>query len=164
MKQILDLELYVGTKEEYENAKSQGMKIVIALNRAKGYVTHQSIVGWEGKGCNKDNPFYLYKKTEEYIVLNLVDTKEEKYISDKLIDSALDFIKINLEEKNKVFIYCSLGESRSPSIALMYLLEQNLLENNTNVFEIFTQTIYTSYNPKDGFINYINRRWLENRN
>ena len=59
MKKIGNLELYVGTKEEYSNAVVKGMKIVCALNRATGFVTHQSKVGWQGRGCNKDNPNYL---------------------------------------------------------------------------------------------------------
>lgn len=59
MQQIGKWNIYVGTKEEYKVAINKGMKIVCALNRAKGYVTHQSVVGWEGRGCNKDNPYYF---------------------------------------------------------------------------------------------------------
>lgn len=45
MKKIANLNIFVGTKEEYRMAVSQGMKIVCALNRANGFVTHQSKVG-----------------------------------------------------------------------------------------------------------------------
>jgi hypothetical protein len=67
MEKIADLNLYVGTKEEYHTAIEQNMDIVCALNRAKGYVTHQSIVGWSGRGCNKDNPYYLKRRMTLFI-------------------------------------------------------------------------------------------------
>jgi len=46
MQKIANINIYVGTKEEYRTAQSKGMKIVCALNRANGFVTHQSQVGW----------------------------------------------------------------------------------------------------------------------
>lgn len=158
MVQIGNIELYVGTKEEARLAFSQGMKVVIALNRAKGFITHQSIVGWSGRGCNKDNPYYLFKVTDEYIALNLIDTEKSEYINEELIDNALAFIDTNLKKGEKVFIYCSLGESRSPSIALMYLLHyQNF--GSPNSINRFKQDYYPKYSPKLGFINYIKNRW-----
>jgi hypothetical protein len=45
MQKIANLNIYVGTKEKYPTAVSQGMKIVCALKRANGFVTHQSKVG-----------------------------------------------------------------------------------------------------------------------
>ena len=45
-----------------------------------------------------------------------------------MINPALEFIHEHLNNKEDVFIYCSLGESRSPSIALMNLLEYKLLK------------------------------------
>ena len=117
MLKIKGLELYIGKKEEYRQALQSQMNIVCALNRASGYVTHQSVVGWEGRGCNTDNPYYLYKLEKNAIYLNMIDGDDPKYISDNMITPALNFIhdKINIGES--VFIYCSLGESRSPSIA-----------------------------------------------
>lgn len=62
MQKIANLNIYVGTKEEYNTAQGQNMKIVCALNRVNGFVTHQSKVGWSGRGCDKDNPYYYIKK------------------------------------------------------------------------------------------------------
>lgn len=158
MEKIENIELYVGRKEEAETAFSNGMKVVIALNRANGFISHQSIVGWSGRGCNKDNPYYLFKTTDEYIALNLIDQDHSEYISNELIDNALRFIDKNIRAGEKVFIYCSLGESRSPSIALMYLLQyQNF--STQNAINRFKQDLYPKYKPKLGFINYIENRW-----
>jgi hypothetical protein len=159
MYRIKDLKLYVGTKEEYIIARQNEMKIVCALNRANGFVTHQSIVGWEGRGCDPDSPYYFFKREENAIYLNMIDSEESKYVNDAMINPALDFMHQHLSKGNEVFIYCSLGESRSPSLALMYLLEYNLIEKNENTFTVFKNKYYPLYNPKNGNLLYIKSRW-----
>lgn len=161
MQKIGNWNIYVGTKDEHKIATSEGMKIVCALNRAKGYVTHQSVVGWSGRGCNKDSPDYLFKQTDDAIYLNMIDGDNPEYIHDNMINSALNFIKIALNNNDKVFIYCSLGESRSPSIALMYLLENGLIEKE-NAIAKFQADYYNKYSPKSGNLEYIQNRWLKN--
>lgn len=81
MHQIGNWNIYVGTKEEYQFAVNEGMKIVCALNRATGFVSHQSMVGWSGRGCNKDNPYYLFKQTDNAIYLNMIDGDNPEYVS-----------------------------------------------------------------------------------
>lgn len=159
MIQIKDTQIFVGVKEEYRTAQQKGMKIVCALNRANGYVTHQSVVGWQGRGCNPSSPYYLFKREADAIYLNMIDGTNPKYVNDEMINPALDFIHEHIENGNDVFIYCSLGESRSPSIALMYLLENNLIEKCASTINTFRQEYYPNYNPKDGNLLYIKNRW-----
>jgi predicted protein tyrosine phosphatase len=159
MKKIGDFDLYVGTKEEYDTAIEKNMKIVCALNRANGYVTHQSIVGWSGKGCNKDSPYYLFKETDDAIYLNMIDGAKPEYVNDHMINAALKFIKSSLKNGSTVFIYCSLGESRSPSLALMYLLENQLIDKE-NAIKVFRDDFYSKYSPNLGNLGYIEKRWL----
>ena len=80
MKPVLNLPLFIGVKEEYNIAKSKGMKIVCALNRANGYVTHQSVVGWQGKGCDPDNPHYLFRRDKDAIYLNMIDGNDQNIL------------------------------------------------------------------------------------
>lgn len=159
MIRIKDLKLFVGIKEEYNIAHQKGMKIVCALNRANGFVTHQSAVGWQGRGCNPDSPYYLFKRESDAIYLNMIDADDPKYVNDEMINPALDFIHQYLKIGNEVFIYCSLGESRSPSIALMYLLEYGLIERNANTFNAFKNEYYSNFSPKNGNLLYIKKRW-----
>lgn len=159
MRQIKELPLFVGTKEEYQTAKNKGMKIVCALNRANGFVTHQSAIGWQGRGCDKNHPHYLFRRDSDAIYLNMIDGDDPKYVSDNMINPALYFVREHLSNGDSVFIYCSLGESRSPSIALMYLLENNMIEKSSNTFQIFRTQYYPAYKPKNGNLFYIKRRW-----
>lgn len=159
MQQIGNWNIYVETKEEYQLAFSNGMKIVCALNRVNGYVTHQSVVGWLGRGCNKGNPYYLFKQTDDAIYLNMIDGNNLEYVSDDMINPALEFIKFALENQGQVFIYCSLGESRSRSIEFIYLLENGLLDPENAITE-FKSSYYNNYLPKRGNLEYIENRWL----
>jgi predicted protein tyrosine phosphatase len=159
MKQIGDILLFVGVKEEYNIAKQRGMKIVCALHRVKGYVTHQSVVRWQGKGCDPAHPNYLFKRDDNAIYLNMIDSDDPKYVNDEMINPALDFIHEQLISGKEVFIYCSLGESRSPSIALMYLLENNFIERSADTFRIYQKEYYPNYQPKNGNLLYIKNRW-----
>jgi hypothetical protein len=159
MERIGDIKLYVGSKEEYSHAIRNGMKVVCALNRAKGYVTHQSVVGWTGRGCNPDNPYYLFKREPVAIYLNMIDGNDPKYVNDEMINPALDFIHQHLSDGNEVYIYCSLGESRSPSLALMYMLEHGLIEKTVNTISLFRSKYYPDFTPKNGNLQYIKQRW-----
>lgn len=159
MVKIGNIKIFVGTKEEYRLAIQKGMKIVCALNRASGFVTHQSVVGWQGKGCNPDSPYYLFKLEPDAIYLNMIDGNDPKYVNDEMINPALDFIHTHLQNDNEVFIYCSLGESRSPSLALMYMLEYGMIEKSENTLAHFRTNCYPNFAPKNGNLLYIKQRW-----
>ena len=167
MIKLKDTNIYVGTKEEIKQARKIGMNIVCALNRAPrepGIWTHQYVVGWTGRGCNKDNPYYLYKEYEDVIFLNMIDGDDPAYISDKMINAALNFMKEKLNEDKDVFIYCSLAESRSPSIAFMYLLENDIISKDMEFSEaitIFGKEYYPKYKPGMGNILYIKNRYFK---
>lgn len=77
-----------------------------------------------------------------------------------MIDAALGFMKRHLDDDASVFVYCSLGESRSPSIALMYMLEHGLMEATSDLFREFKERHYANYQPKRGNAEYILNRWL----
>lgn len=89
----------------------------------------------------------------------MIDGDNPKYVNDEMINSALGFMNEHIKLGNEVFIYCCLGESRSPSIALMYLLENNLIERSENTFNIFKRECYPNYQPKRGNLLYIKNRW-----
>lgn len=158
MYKLNEHKIYIGTKEEYNLALEKGMNIVCALNRCNGFVTHQSVVGWTGRGCDKDNPHYLFKREDKAIYLNMIDGDNPDYIHDSMIDAALNFMKEKLDKDEEVFIYCSLGESRSPSIALMYLLENELINRDIESCRKF-QAEYSKYKPNTGVFLYIKNRY-----
>lgn len=111
-------------------------------------------------GCDKDNPYYLYKKEDDAIYLNMIDGDDPAYVNDAMIDAALGFMKRHLDNNASIFVYCSLGESRSPSIALMYMLEHALVDATDDILMHFRDKYYRNYQPKRGNAEYIAKRWL----
>ena len=161
MYKLAEHNIYIGTKEEYNEALEKDMNIVCALNRCDRtpqYISHQSVVGWTGRGCNKDNPYYLFKREDKAIYLNMIDGDNPEYIHDSMIDAALSFMKEKLDMDEEVFIYCSLGESRSPSIALMYLLENELINRDVESCRKF-QKEYPRYKPNTDVFLYLKNRY-----
>lgn len=135
------------------------MCIVNAIRNCNGYETHQTVVGWNGKKfCPKESPYYFYKETANGLFLNLIDTDDIEYIPEIIINKTISFIDEKLIQDEKIFICCSLGESRSPSLALIYMLDKEIIEFN-NCIEIFKNNYYTKYNPKKGYIDYIYKRF-----
>ena len=159
MEKIKGLPIFVGTKEEYDDARQKGMKIVCALNRSKGFVSHKSVVGWTGMGCSPVHPDYYFKRDSDAIYLNMIDGDDPRYLSDLMINAALRFIHDSISDGHEVFIYCSLGESRSPSIALMYMLQTGIIKPSYDVLMRFKSEYYSNYNPKRGNAVYIINRW-----
>lgn len=154
MIKISDLELYVGTKEEYAIAEKQGMAIVCAMNVGDG-VSYRSVVG---KTTAEDSD-YLYKEVAGDLFLNLIDGKDPKYVSDELINNALAYIESKLLSGKKVFVYCSEGKSRAPSLAFMFLMWQEILPSKLSSYVEFLK-LYPNYRPGDGIGLYISKRFF----
>ena len=100
---------------------------------------------------------YLAIKQGKDIYLNIVDAPEQiHHFIRPIIDIALNFINTN----EKVLIHCNKGESRSPSIAMLYMAIKGYLPNKTynKASEAF-RTLYPSFSPNKGIETYIRNNW-----
>ena len=89
----------------------------------------------------------------------MIDGDNPMYVNDEMINPALDFIHQHLKNDSEVFVYCSLGESRSPSIALMYMLEHELIKKGVETITFFRTNYYPDFAPKNGNLQYVKLRW-----
>lgn len=150
--------LYVGPIDMLDLAKERGYAIVGACK----YPLHQMnarLSGQDKDGYLKitpDEPEYYYAKREHAIYLNLIDGNKKDYISDKMIDAALEFIDFHRRYKENVFITCNMGTSRSPSIALMYLIKLGYFSGLSDFFEVEKEfkRLYPPYKPNKGINEY----------
>lgn len=166
MKKIIE-NLYIGTVENIPFAEQWGYSILGAckepLHRQHAKLQGASEEGYVGRAMPKDEPEYLFAERDHALYLNLIDAREAKYIPDECINKALDFIDKEIADNRDVLIVCNKGESRSPSIAFMYLIEKWLFdsflwwsfESVLNVFLIF----YDCYNPSNGMKEYVKNFW-----
>jgi len=125
---------------------------------------HYKLFGWDYKNNKppKTHPCYLKYKEEHEISLNLVDGGPHLYewFGVEGFKELLDFIDHNINLNRKIFIHCDKGESRSPSIALLYLAKRVGALNKNSYLEACSEftKIYPKYNPL-GIAEYLYINW-----
>jgi predicted protein tyrosine phosphatase len=149
--------LYVGNQEdyEYEVRLKDGWAIVHACKEPY----HRSLLGYTGRGAPKEHPEYLVARRGNRLFLNIVDVDSPDNIPKEIIDAALSFIDDALSSGKKCLVHCNLGESRSPSIGLLYLASKCVLPNTFADAESEFRALYPVYNPKAGIRGFIIGYW-----
>ena len=121
---------------------------------------HQKGVGYRGN-LSSNHPHYLILEHSNHLYLNMVDMDRELMakFTHPIMKSALNFIKTHIEGK-KVLIHCNQGQSRSPSIGLVYLAQNGFIKNSTylKAKEEYLE-LYPSYFPGKGIELYLNNNW-----
>lgn len=121
---------------------------------------HRQALGYTGRAAAKTHPEYLIARRDGRLVLNLVDADDPSYIPPEIIDTALDAIREHIP-RTKVLLHCNQGQSRSPGIALLYLLKHTdiLPQNDIAVAITAFRSIYPPYAPARGMAEYIRLNW-----
>lgn len=153
--------LFVGTEVDYA-ARVQhetGWWVVHACKEPY----HRQLLGYSGRGAPKGHPEYLLARRDKRLFLNLVDVDDPNYVAKEIIDAALAFIGEGLKSGERVLVHCNLGESRSPSIGLLYLAARARALPSTSLVEAETQyrAIYPQYNPKAGMRGFLLKNWTD---
>ncbi|MBM7558224.1 dual specificity protein phosphatase family protein [Halanaerobacter jeridensis] len=157
MKEIHD-NLFIGDQSDYEiEVKGKkGWSIVHACKEPY----HRKALGYKGRGAPKNHPEYLVAKRKNRLILNLIDPDNPNYIPKEIIDKAIKFIEKNLNEERKVLVHCNKGESRSPSIGLLYLAINGYISDES--FQLASEefvSIYPRYNPGLGIKKFLINNW-----
>lgn len=169
MKKIIE-NLYVGTIEDIPFAEQAGFSILGCckepLHRQHAKLKDANEEGYVGRSMPKYEKEYLWAERDHALYLNLIDARDSKYISDDLINKALDFIDKEIADGKIVIAICNKAESRSPSIALMWLIKNNyfefFLDKRNDFYTLlsdFTDVIYPQYNPSEGMKLYVKKFW-----
>ena len=95
------------------------------------------------------------------MILNLIDADDPAYIPKEIIDAALDFIAEGLRSGHRVLVHCNQGESRSPSISLLYLAAYTDAVPSASLADAEAEfvTLYPKYNPKPGIRGFLLDNW-----
>lgn len=165
MYRILD-NLYVGKANFAKIARDAGFSILGACK----YPLHQEnarLMGHDKPGYLKipqNEPEYLYAYRDHSLYLNLIDGDDWRWIADNMIDVAIQFIHSETSAGHKVFIACNSAESRSPSIAFMYMIDCGLFDECNSFEEAYKgfQRMYPFYAPQKGIADYT-KNYFEKR-
>jgi len=113
------------------------------------------------KSLPNTHPNYLVYERGEHLFLNIVNMKEEllPQFMNPIVKAALCFIESKIKQK-KVLIHCNQGQSRSPSLSLIYLAHNNVIPNNSyeSAIQEFLK-LYPQYTPGTGIMLYMQRNW-----
>jgi hypothetical protein len=152
--------LFIGNQFDYENDVKQqpGWAVVHACK----IPYHKKTLGYTGKGAPKDDPEYLIAVRGNRLILNFVDADDYHYVPKEIIDAALDFIEEKLSEGLNVLCHCNQGESRAPSIGLLYLLKKKIINADIpeKAFNEYKK-LYPLYNPAKGIWDFIKINWFD---
>jgi hypothetical protein len=122
---------------------------------------HRQFVGYVGRGAPKDSPEFYYAIRNREIALNIVDVDNPEWFNIDMIKMAIGFIAKYSDNYN-VLIHCNQGESRSPSIAMLYLATTGVIPNTTFFdAELEFMKRYKFYNPKQGIRQHLIQNWAE---
>ena len=80
---------------------------------------------------SRENTKEFEKYSINYLKVGIMDRKTPD--RDQL-NQILDWIRINVESRKKVFIHCNLGRGRAPSIVAAYLISQGMDSKNSIKF------------------------------
>lgn len=107
----------------------------------------------------KDSPYYIEFEEENHLYLNWVDEPTGKLFKVQTFLNAMDFIDKQISKGREVFIYCDMGQSRSPSLAMTYLAKRtDYLSNNFAEAVKKFRAEYPPFNP-NGIIKFISLNW-----
>lgn len=148
--------LFVGTELDCRYDNPEGWAFVHACK----HPCHTKIVGYKGI-LPQNHPCYLICEKGNHLALNMVDMENELLhrFTNPIITAAIRFIDSHIKE-NKILIHCNQGQSRAPSIAMIYLAKKRVIKNGTfnEAFHDFIE-LYKGYQPGKGIGLYINRNW-----
>ena len=150
--------IFVGNQEDFENN---------VIRRTNWYVVHackepyhRNLLGYSGRAAPKNHPEYLYAKRPNALFLNLIDADDPKYIPKEIIDIALHKIDSESKMGRSILVHCNQGESRSPTIGILYLCAIGLYSEDDYLAakKQFTR-VYPEYNPANGMMLFAMKHW-----
>lgn len=121
---------------------------------------HRQALNYTGRAASKDHPEYLLARRNGCLILNLVDVDDVNFIRTEIIDAALDAIHDNINT-SKVLVHCNQGQSRSPTIAFLYMRKYTEIFHDLELSELLFafRKIYPLYNPARGMAEYVRLNW-----
>lgn len=122
---------------------------------------HQRAIGYRGS-LPQNHPEYLIRQDDRDLYLNMVDMarKQSHEFMQPMISAALDFIDEHVDS-TPVLIHCNQGQSRSPTLGMLYLAKRASEISNENYPTAASEfrELYPRYNPGRGIHLYLQEYW-----
>jgi hypothetical protein len=140
--------IYVGGDVEYEQLKDRKDFSFVRCCKY-GPDGHQQTLGYKSASAPKGKD-YLTVIKDNRLCLNMIDKDDPNFFPDELIQTAIAYIKGQIEAGKKVLVACNKGHSRGPTVALLYLRSIGEMPWSFIRSEMIFRTLYPAYNPEQG--------------
>ena len=162
MREVYNL-LWIGNQDDGERERLNASALTpFDLLLAAKEPWHRACLNYTGRACDKTHPEYLMARRGNILILNLVDAPKAEFFDKRIINAALDFIDERRNAGRDVLVCCNKAESRSPSIALLYLIKHGIIKGNTlEDCEAEFMKVYPEYNPGAGIRGFMKEHWSE---
>lgn len=118
---------------------------------------HRCAAGYKEKSLPADHPHYLALMRANHLYLNLIDPPVPLF---KLESFKIFFAFVDAQiEHRPVHIHCNKGESRAPSLALLYRAKRGLLPNENYKTARAAFEKNNIYKPGKGIETFLNENW-----
>lgn len=156
--------LYYCSEEEFELIRDSNYDFSYLLCAKNPF--HKEFVGYE-RNCPKGHPEYLVanRPDDRMMALNMVDAPKPEFFADEMIDAGIDFIHSELSAGHDTVVVCNQGESRSPTMCLMYLMAHGDFNRKMSHKEVFAEfmRLAPSWKPNNGILQYCCNFWSKLR-
>lgn len=146
--------LYIGSEPDCRNGNDE-MAVVHACKSP----CHQRVVGYRGSLPNT-HPNYLVKEDEFNLYLNIIDPPVPLFMPETFT-AFLKFARNHFEEDRSILIHCNQGESRAPSLALMFLAKhvKSISDESYEAAKNEFVSVFPGYQPGRGIQTYLKNEW-----
>ncbi len=123
---------------------------------------HRRAVGYTARSLPSSHPNYLVKETDYHLYLNLIDPPQPLFMLPSFT-AFMGFMDKHFGQR-RVVIHCNQGESRAPSLALLYLAKRTTHLPNESyeaAAKAFRARFAPTYSPGQGIATWLSRHWAE---
>jgi hypothetical protein len=119
---------------------------------------HRRSVGYSGRSLPSNHPHYLVLESGHHLYLNLIDPDVPLFMMASF-EAFLVFVDREIKER-EVLIHCNKGESRAPSLTLLYMAKRlNALPNDSYYAAATAFQGRFPYNPGRGISTWLTNNW-----
>ncbi|MCH8304250.1 MAG: dual specificity protein phosphatase family protein [Candidatus Marinimicrobia bacterium] len=146
--------LFVGNESDCAD-RLNGFAVVHACK----HPCHARAVGYQGNLAST-HPHYLFYSKDNNLYLNMIDPPKPLF-KIELFHKYMEFVNMKWDDGKNILIHCNQGESRAPSLALLFLAKSLRAISNASYAEArqdFT-TFYPAYYPGKGIQIFLEQNW-----
>jgi hypothetical protein len=149
--------VYVGDDTAYDRLKDKdGWSFLRCCKYGPG--GHAQTLGYHTLAAPEGREHFVVKRGH-LMALNMLDLDDPHYVDPEMVQQGLDFAKEELLSGRKLLIACNAGQSRGPTMGLMFLRSIGDMPHAYLMSQRIYHTIYDAYKPSQGIEQFARSVW-----